>query len=234
MLAPPAPRGQASRFWVSEPEPCLETAAYAFGNENLRFELGPAPGNLCKGKSPKFCSICADGCHLVVTGARISDPFLVASSRKMLAEGGACAGVFLPVRLHLTPGVRARFGRVARVSTRVVSLISVLRQGVNFLLIAASYFAGLLLLTPLNREIGEFGDITVRIQQIPSSPGDSKHQTYLLSLEENTVYLFPNIFTGDGTLLWVILCPMAHSPCRAVSPLGGLCSLGEDIKNWSF
>lgn len=49
----------------------------------------------------------------------------------MLAEGGACAGVFLPVRLHLTPGVRARFGRVARVSTRVVSLISVLRQGVS-------------------------------------------------------------------------------------------------------
>lgn len=96
--------GQASRFWVSEPEPCLETAAYAFGNENLRFELGPAPGSLCKGKSPKFCSICADGCHLVVTGARIPDPFLVASSRKMLAEGGACAGVFLPVRLHLTPG----------------------------------------------------------------------------------------------------------------------------------
>lgn len=83
---------------------CLETAAYAFGNENLRFELGPAPGSLCKGKSPKFCSICADGCHLVVTGARIPDPFLVASSRKMLAEGGACAGVFLPVRLHLTPG----------------------------------------------------------------------------------------------------------------------------------
>lgn len=167
----------------------------------------------------------------MVTGARISDPFLVGVQQENARRRGCvCRRVPAGASASDTRGPRS-VRRVARVSTRVFSLISVLRQGVNFLLIAASYFAGLLLLTPLNREIGEFGDITVRIQQIPSSPGDSKHQTYLLSLEENTVYLFPNIFTGGGTLLWVILCPMAHSPRRAVSPLGGLCSLGEDIKN---
>lgn len=124
---------------------CLEATACAFGSENLHFELGPSPGNLCKGKSPKFCFICADACHLVAKGARLSDPFLVASSRKMATEGGVRAGIFLPVCLHLTPGVHAWLGQVARSSTCVFSPISLLCQGVNFLLIAASYFVGLLL-----------------------------------------------------------------------------------------
>lgn len=49
----------------------------------------------------------------------------------------------------------------------------------------ANYFVGLFLLSPLNREIGAFSDITVQIQQIPNRPGESKYQIYLLPLEKN-------------------------------------------------
>lgn len=100
---------------------CSETTAYAFGNGNLRFELGPAPETFAR-ENHKFCFVCADACHLVVKGARISDPFLVVSSRKMATEVGMYAGIFLLLCLHLTPVVHTRFGQVARFSTCVFSL----------------------------------------------------------------------------------------------------------------
>lgn len=103
--------------------------------------------------------------------------FSVVSNGIMPIEVGVCVGIFLALCLHFMPLVDTWFGQVPRFSKCVFLLILLLCQAVNFFLIVANYFVGLFLSSFQNREIGELRDITVQIQQMPNSPGDSKHQT---------------------------------------------------------
>lgn len=96
------------------------------------------------------------------------------------------SGIFLAFCLHLMPVVvRYLVQAGCQILQVCVLLISLLFQAVKFLVIVANSVVGLLLFSPLSRGIYVFSGVTMQCQQIPNSSGNSKHQTYLLSLEKN-------------------------------------------------